>query len=86
VRRRSWNGPMSRPAQGTLRSRRPRRYLMLAGVGFEAETAKHSERLWGGPVEAIEASDRDFRRWTKEKSGLSAAPSKLECESSNPAS
>jgi hypothetical protein len=24
-----------------------KRYLMLAGVGFEEETAKHSERLWG---------------------------------------
>jgi integrase len=34
-----------------------RRYLMLAGVGFETETAKHSERLWGGQVEAIEAVD-----------------------------
>ncbi|MDP9309051.1 MAG: hypothetical protein M3P15_12205 [Actinomycetota bacterium] len=27
-----------------------RRYLMLAGVGFEEETAKHSERLWGAAV------------------------------------
>ncbi len=24
-----------------------KRYLMLAGVGFEDETAKHSKRLWG---------------------------------------
>jgi len=31
-----------------------KRYLMLAGVGFEAETAKHSERLWGAPVEAVD--------------------------------
>jgi hypothetical protein len=27
-----------------------RRYLMLAGVGFEEETAKHCERLWRAAV------------------------------------